>query len=130
MTILGLLALIAGGVILWRLWLGLGALDRFAGGAGWAALLLLGLGLAIGGAAVAFVGAARAQGKCDPREEVVALFERTFGETVAFQQKLPNGLMFELLLARDGAWTIITTDAGGTSCLVATGVVDRPDRDA
>ena len=70
------------------------------------------------------------QSRCGPREELVEVLRRTYGETPVAAGVTPSGGLVELLAQPDGAtWTIMVTTPPdpvrgrprGRSCLVAAG---------
>lgn len=66
---------------------------------------------------------AAAQQTCAPAVVVKQIFEREHGEVPVVRGTIANGQqILEILVARDGKWSlIVTTAANGRACLVALG---------
>jgi hypothetical protein len=72
---------------------------------------------------------AEARSVCGERADVVAELERRYGETrrsVGLQQG--RGIVEVWASERTGSWTILVTDAGGQTCLMAAGEAYEPER--
>lgn len=85
----------------------------------WLTLLLAALG------SMLLPGVAIPQGPTGPpcanRAEVVANLHRLFGERLIGSGLSYEGTVVEVFAGLNGGWTIISTDATGRSCLLATG---------
>lgn len=66
--------------------------------------------------------AANAQQACTARDEAVVQLEKRFDEQVAGRGLAANGKrMLELFVSETGSWTVLVSDPGGRSCLLASG---------
>ena len=76
---------------------------------------------AMGAALIA--GPADAQAPhCVPRDTAVEQLTQHHGEQVTARGLTANGqMMLELFATDSGSWTLVTTDVGGRSCVVASG---------
>ena len=92
------------------------ATDRVPGSAVWAPVLF-----AMSAALIA--GPADAQApRCVPRDTAVEQLTQHHGEQVTARGLTSSGqVMFELFATDSGSWTLVTTDARGRSCVVASG---------
>ena len=64
---------------------------------------------------------ATAQGICGKRESALAYLARRYQEHPAAVGLATNNQVVELLVAESGSWTILITQANGTSCVAASG---------
>ena len=66
--------------------------------------------------------AAHAQQICTPHDKAVSQLEKQFDEQVAGRGLAENGKrMLELFVSEKGSWTLLTSDARGRSCVMASG---------
>ncbi len=82
--------------------------------------------IALGAALAAFAGAVAlpspAEARvCGPRDKIVDRLTGKFQEKQTAFGLSGNGMLTELYLSEGGTWTIVFTDTGGTSCLMAAG---------
>ncbi len=63
----------------------------------------------------------QAQTACAPRDTLVANLSERFGETLTSGGLSGPTKLLELWTGESGSWTILMTDAFGTSCIVASG---------
>jgi len=69
-----------------------------------------------------FAGSAAAQPlPCGPRAEIVARLGEGYGERPVGRGISQGGTMVELLVGKDGSWTLLVTSPGGRACLVSAG---------
>ncbi|MSU91197.1 hypothetical protein GE300_16560 [Rhodobacteraceae bacterium 2CG4] len=74
-------------------------------------------------AAVAFLAstAAPAQTACAPRDTLVETLTARHGERLSSGGLTGPTVLIEVWTGESGSWTILMTDAKGTSCIVAAG---------
>lgn len=65
--------------------------------------------------------AAEARFSCAPRDVVLQRLEQDFRERPVGAGLVAGGQMVELLISRDGTWTLVVTGPNGVSCMVAVG---------
>jgi len=63
----------------------------------------------------------QAQTACAPRDTLVENLSERYGEVLTSGGLGGPTKLFELWTGESGSWTILVTDASGTSCIVATG---------
>jgi cation diffusion facilitator CzcD-associated flavoprotein CzcO len=69
--------------------------------------------------------------QCAPRDQVVKLLADRYGETRRGMGMAANNTVMEVYASADtGTWTITVSDAGGQTCLVASGDGYQPVADA
>lgn len=62
------------------------------------------------------------QNNCLPREQAVSHLAGEFDERVASQGLVDGGkAIIEVFVSKAGSWTVLVTDTGGISCMVASG---------
>ena len=75
---------------------------------------------ALGGLAAALP--AQAQVKCGPRDQIVDVLGKQHGESMVAGGLAGATKLLEVWTADEGAtWTLLLTDANGTSCILASG---------
>lgn len=80
------------------------------------------LALAVAAAALSAPGPAAAQDLCMAHEDALVWLQKEFGEQVIGRGLTDNGLaLFEILVSKDGSWSLLVSLAGGSSCVVASG---------
>tara|TARA_Y100000588_G_C13975802_1_gene804980 strand:+ start:257 stop:565 length:309 start_codon:yes stop_codon:yes gene_type:complete len=76
---------------------------------------------AIVGLTALFAGPAQAQMICGPRSDIVEKLTTQYEEHQAAMGLASNGTLFEVFSSKAGSWTIMVSEPGGKTCLVATG---------
>jgi hypothetical protein len=76
--------------------------------------------LALGGATAAGSSAGLAQA-CGAREQILKTLAGEYKEAPAGMGLAGTNRVVELLVSKNGTWTLIATGPGGTSCLIAAG---------
>jgi hypothetical protein len=79
--------------------------------------------LAVAALVLLWTAAAGAQqSNCLPRDRAIAHLAGQFDERVASQGLVEGGkAIIEVLVSQAGTWTVLVTDTGGISCVVASG---------
>ncbi|MHA3979899.1 hypothetical protein ACW9UR_19670 [Halovulum sp. GXIMD14794] len=65
--------------------------------------------------------AAKAQFACAPRADLIESLAQSHGEQLTSGGLSGPGKLVEIWTGEDGSWTILLTDAAGTSCIMAAG---------
>lgn len=68
-----------------------------------------------------FAASASAQAICGKRTDIVGKLESGYEEQKTAAGLAHNGHLMEVFTSKNGTWTIIFTQPGGPTCLVATG---------
>ena len=76
---------------------------------------------AIIGLMALFATSAQAQTICGPRSDIVAKLSTQYEEHQAAMGLASNGTLLEIFSSKGGSWTIMFTEPGGKTCLIATG---------
>ena len=64
---------------------------------------------------------------CDDRDTVIEFLAREYQELVVAQGVvMSRGQLMELFVSGDGTWTLVVSQAGGMSCMIAAGEGWRP----
>ena len=80
------------------------------------------LALLLAVAALSGPAPAAAQDLCMAHEDALAWLQEEFGEQVIGRGLTDNGqALFEILVSKDGSWSLLVSLAGGSSCVVASG---------
>ena len=80
------------------------------------------LALLLAAAALSAPAPAAAQDLCMTHEDALAWLQKEFGEQVIGRGLTDNGqALFEILVSKDGSWSLLVSLAGGSSCVVASG---------
>ncbi len=77
--------------------------------------------LTISTATALFATSVFAQTVCGPRDKFVSHLAKKHAEQTTAMGLASNGRVVEVLSAENGSWTIIITEPGGQSCVVAAG---------
>lgn len=77
--------------------------------------------VAVVGLLAFFAGPAQAQMVCGPRGDIVTKLTTQFEERQAARGLASNGTLFEVFSAKSGTWTLMFTEPGGKTCLIASG---------
>ena len=65
---------------------------------------------------------------CGERTRIVAILELSHGEALAGRGIQSDENLYEIWMSKDsGSWTILRTDANGTSCVMAAGTHWLPE---
>ncbi len=64
---------------------------------------------------------AQAQTVCGPRNDIVEKLNSNFEEQQSAMGLAKNGTLLEIFSSKAGSWTIMFTEPGGRTCLIATG---------
>lgn len=70
---------------------------------------------------VAFITSAQAQTVCGDRSKFVTKLKSAYDERPVSLGLASNGSMIEIFTSESGTFSIVITQPGGTSCLVAAG---------
>ncbi len=77
--------------------------------------------LCIGGYALGAKAQSATQNDCYDRALIIQGLEGKFAEKPTSMGLARNGTLIEILISAKGSWTILSTQPGGYSCLVAAG---------
>lgn len=73
------------------------------------------------GLATAGASPASAQVGCDSRAKILSALDQEYRETLIGFGLAQSGRVIELLVSRNGTWTLLATGPTGLSCLIAAG---------
>ena len=76
---------------------------------------------AIAGIVASFAASAQAQPVCGARNDIVGKLNTTYEERQSAIGLASNGTLLEVFSSKSGSWTIMYTQPGGVTCLMATG---------
>lgn len=76
---------------------------------------------AIIGLMTLFAASTQAQTICGARSDIVAKLTTHYEEQQAAMGLASNGTLFEIFSSKGGTWTLMFTEPGGKTCLIATG---------
>lgn len=71
--------------------------------------------------ALLIASAAKAQSVCGERTKFLKHLGKTYSEAPSALGITNNGQILELLRSKKGSWTILVTNAQGTTCMMAAG---------
>ena len=58
---------------------------------------------------------------CGSRGDIVRFLEEAYAETPTAAGRMADGKTFEILVSKQGSWTMIVTEPNGRSCAEASG---------